>query len=198
MKNTAVERFAIDYPEALAFDLRTMPRRQVTDRILRAYKRALALDQPRFFAGLSAATGVDVDEPALSRKLFVSWDAAREMRNAGMTIGSHTVTHPVLAALPEADQHRELVDSRERIGEMLGVKPDLLAYPVGGPTAFTEATKRLARQAGYRAAFSYFGIRNVPGQIDQFAISRSAVEHDESHAQFRLNATLQTIARVGW
>ena len=79
-----------------------------------------------------------------------------------MTIGSHTVTHPILAALPEDDQHRELVDSRERIGQMLGAKPDLLAYPVGGPTAFTEVTKRLAREAGYRAAFRYFGSHNVP------------------------------------
>lgn len=197
VKNTAAEVLTITYPEALTFDLRTMPQRQVTHRILRAYKRARPLDQRRFFDGLSAGTGVDVDGPALSRDLFVSWDAAREMQNAGMTIGSHTVTHPILAALPEIDQQRELVDSRERIGEMLGAKPDLLVYPVGGPTAFTDATKRLARQAGYRAAFSYVGIRNVPGQIDQFAISRSAVEHYESHAQFRLNATLKTIAGVG-
>jgi len=197
VKRTALDAFTIDYPEALTFDLRTMSRRQVTWRILHAYKRAHGLDQPRFFAALSAATGVDVDGQALSRDLFVSWDAAREMQNAGMTIGSHTVTHPILAGLPEADQQRELVDSRERIGEMLGAKPELLAYPVGSPTAFTEATKRLARQAGYRAAFSYFGVRNLPGQIDPFAISRSAVEHDESHAQFRLNATLKTIARIG-
>jgi peptidoglycan/xylan/chitin deacetylase (PgdA/CDA1 family) len=197
VKHTAAAVVTIDYPEPLKFDLRATPPSRVTYAILRAYKRARPLDNRRFFDGLAAATGVDVDGPALSRELFVSWDAAREMRDAGMTIGSHTVTHPILASLPEADQHRELVESRERIGEVLGAAPDVLAYPVGGPTAFTEATKRLARDAGYRAAFSYIGRRNVPGRIDQFAIGRSAVEHDQSHAQFRLNAALKTIALGG-
>ena len=195
VKKTAVERLRLDYPEALEFDLRSTPRARVTYRILRAYKQAQALDQPRFFDELSAATGVDVDGPALSRELFVSWQAAREMQDAGMTIGSHTVTHPVLASLAEDAQRRELVDSRERIGQMLGAKPDLLAYPVGGPTAFTDVTRRLARDAGYRAAFRYFGGHNVAGGWDQFAISRSAVEHTESQAQFRLNAVLKTMAR---
>ena len=78
---------------------------------------------------------------------------------------------------------------------MLGTKPDVLAYPVGGPSAFTEVTKQLARQAGYRAAFSYFGVRNVPGRADMFAISRSAVKHADLYAQFRLHATLGTVGR---
>ena len=195
VKRTAVDVLRIGYPEGLEFDLRTTPRDLVTYRILRAYKQARSLDQERFFGELSSATGVDVDGPALSRELFVTWPAAREMQNAGMTIGSHTVTHPILASLPEAAQRRELVESRERIGQMLGAKPDVLAYPVGGRTAFTDVTKRLAREAGYRAAFSYFGVRNDPEQLDPFSISRVAVEHTDSHAQFRLNATLNTIAR---
>ena len=195
VKRTALDRLRFDYPEPLEFDLRSTPRARVTDHILRAYKRARLLDQQRFFDELSAATGVEVDGSALSRELFVSWEAAREMHQAGMSIGSHTVTHPILASLPEEAQRRELVDSRERIGQMLGARPDVLAYPVGGPSAFTDVTKRLAREAGYRAAFRYFGGHNVAGEWDLFAISRSAVVHTESHAQFRLNALRETIAR---
>ena len=197
VKQTAVDRLRIDYPEALEFDLRSTPRARVTYRILRAYKQAKPLDQQRFFDELSAATGVDVDAAALSRDLFMSWAAAREMHEAGMTIGSHTVTHPILASIAEDAQRHELVASRERMGQMIGATPDLLAYPVGGPTAFTDATKRLARDAGYQAAFRYFGGHNVAGDWDLFAISRSAVEHTGSHAQFRLNATVSTIARRG-
>lgn len=195
VKRTTVDTLRLAYPEPLEFDLRSTPRTRVTYRILRAYKQAQQLDQRRFFDELSAATGVDVDVQALGRNLFVTWEAAREMQDAGMTIGSHTVTHPVLSSLSEGDQRRELVESRERIGQMLGAKPDVLAYPVGGPTAFTEVTKRVARQAGYRAAFSYFGGLNQAGRTDPFAIGRSAVTQAESHAQFRLNATLGTIAR---
>jgi peptidoglycan/xylan/chitin deacetylase (PgdA/CDA1 family) len=194
IKRTSVEHLGLEYPEPMAFDLGTTPRARVTYRVLRAYKQARQLDRQRFFDGLAAGTGVEVDDRALSRDLFLSWAEAREMRSAGMTIGSHTVTHPILAAIPEDEQRREMLESRERIGEMVGLKPEALAYPVGGPSAFTEATKRIAREAGYRAAFRYFG-RNGSGPADMFAISRFAVEHTETHAQFRLNTTLNAMAR---
>lgn len=195
VKRTSVEVLTLDYPEPLTFDLRTTRRAVVTAGILRAYKRARPLDGQRFFDGFTAATGVEVDGAALSRDLFASWDALREMQAGGMTIGSHTVTHPVLASLPPEAQRRELTQSRERIGEMLGLKPDLLAYPVGGPTAFTDTTQQLAREAGYRAAFSYFGGLNHAERLAPYAIGRASVEIGESHAQFRLKAATATVSR---
>ena len=45
---------------------------------------------------------------------------------------------------------------------MVGSRPDVLTYPVGGPGAITDITKRLAREVGYRAAFSYHGGSIVP------------------------------------
>jgi peptidoglycan/xylan/chitin deacetylase (PgdA/CDA1 family) len=110
-----------------------------------------------------------------------------------MTIGSHTVTHPVLAALSEAGQRHELGESRDRIGEVIGRRPEMLAYPVGGPDAFTAATKRLAHEAGYRAAFSYSGGLNRSSNFDPFAIARLPVHHAETWPQFRLRVTWATI-----
>lgn len=198
VKRTAVDVIRLEYPEPLVFDLRSTSRARVTFGILRAYKRARPMDQQRFFDGLAESTGVEVDIHGLGRELFMSWDAAREMQNGGMTIGSHTVTHPVLSSASEDAQRFELVESRERIGQMLGSRPDVLAYPVGGATAFTEVTKQLARQAGYRAAFSYVEGLNCAGRTDRFAIGRSAVDYTDSHSQFRLNATLKTITRRAW
>lgn len=193
VKRTTVEVLRLEYPERLEFDLRTTPRARATWRILRAYKDASHLDQPRFFDELAAQTRVSVDGKKLGQTLFMSWDAAREMARAGMTIGSHTATHPVLAALPEAAQRGELLESREQIGRMVGTRPDVLAYPVGGPGAFTDLTKRLAREVGYRAAFCYHGSLNRPATTDPFAIARLEVEHTETWAQFRLRMTLRAI-----
>ena len=199
VKQTAVERLRLDYPERLDFDLRVTPRPRVAWRILRAYKDAARLDEARFFDRLAEQTRVTVDVDRLGRTLFMSWDAAREMAGAGMTIGSHTVTHPLLASLDEAAQRVELRESRERIGEMVGATPDVLAYPVGGPAAFTAATKRIAREAGYNAAFCYYGRLNRPATTDLFAISRIAVEHADTLSQFRLRTTLSGVgfARSG-
>lgn len=192
VRRTSFETISIDYPEPLTFDLRRESRPAVTAGILRAFKRARPLDRNRFFDALATATGVDVDADELAKKLFAPWAALREMQAGGMTIGSHTVTHPVLASLPEDDQLRELADSRERIGEMLGEKPALLAYPVGGPTAFTDVTQRLARDTGYSAAFTFFGGLNLAETCAPFALSRVAVHHSQSFDQFRLKAALTT------
>src|SRR5262249_2090761 len=124
VKRTAVDRMTLDYPERLEFDLRSTPRRRVIWRILRACKDARPFDESRFLDELARRTNVSVDAERLGRSLFMSWEALREMARAGMTIGSHTATHAVLASLPEAAQRRELDASRRRIGDAVGSRPE--------------------------------------------------------------------------
>jgi peptidoglycan/xylan/chitin deacetylase (PgdA/CDA1 family) len=195
VKQTKADAFGLEYPERLDFDLRATARAHAIWRILRACKDARPFDEPRFFDELATRTGVDIEAERLGRTLFMSWAAVREMALAGMTIGSHTTRHAVLAALSEPAQRRELGESRDRIGHHVGSYPDMVAYPVGGPDAFTHVTKRLAREVGYRAAFCYVGGLNRSSRIDPFAIARVPVEHGESWAQFRVRLTLATIRR---
>ena len=196
VKRTAADRLALGYPERLEFDLRSTPRARVIRRILRACKDARPFNESRFLDELVKGTDVEVDTERLGRTLFMSWDQVREMAHAGMTIGSHTATHAVLASLSDAAQRRELDASRQRIGEVVGSRPDLLAYPVGGREAFTAITKRLARDSGYRAAFSHWGGLNRPATIDPYAIARVPVEHADTTEQFRLRLTVAGIRPV--
>lgn len=193
VKRTQVETLSLEYPERLEIDLRAISPARATWRILRACKDGRPFDASRFLDELETRTRVDIDAASLGRTLFMSWDAVRHMARAGMTIGSHTASHAVLASLAEAAQRRELRVSRERIGEVTGSNPDMLAYPVGGDGAFTDVTKRLAREVGYRAAFRYSGGLNHAARIDPFAIDRVAVEHAHTWAQFRLRVTMATI-----
>lgn len=71
-----------------------------------------------------------------------------------MSVGGHARTHQLLAARAEDEQREEIAKDRERLGEMVGREPDVFAYPYGGPDSFTEATARLAGDAGYTAAFA--------------------------------------------
>ncbi|HKW12565.1 MAG TPA: polysaccharide deacetylase family protein [Gemmatimonadaceae bacterium] len=84
---------------------------------------------------------------------LMSWEQLRELQDAGMTIGSHTRTHPVLPDC-HAALHNEVAMSREDIKQHLGRAPDFFAYPFG---AWDAESAAWARTAGYRAARSYRG-----------------------------------------
>ncbi len=81
---------------------------------------------------------------------YMTWDQIRELRDAGVTIGSQTATHPHMAAQDRASNLREISASNRRFVEELGAQPDLFAYPYG--EASTEVMGLVA-EAGFTAAF---------------------------------------------
>lgn len=63
----------------------------------------------------------------------MTWSEVRELNTAGITFGSHTVTHPQLRELPREKIENELRQSRQIIEENLGTKIDSFAYPFAFP-----------------------------------------------------------------
>jgi peptidoglycan/xylan/chitin deacetylase (PgdA/CDA1 family) len=62
---------------------------------------------------------------------LASWDALRALDPRIVTIGSHTLTHPILPYLGAAELEAEVGGSRRLIEERLGREADLFAYPNG-------------------------------------------------------------------
>lgn len=89
----------------------------------------------------------------------------------GVSIGAHTMTHPLLAALDMDEQRSELSASREALGQMLGAPVPLMAYPFGKPGDLSATTQALARAAGYDAAFTTVPA-SVSADTNPFAIPR--------------------------
>jgi len=89
---------------------------------------------------------------------MLSWSMVRELAQAGLDIGSHTLTHPELAQLSFREAEEELVSSKHRLEDVVQQRVDLLAYPYGHVRSFDEETQRLVMEAGYRAA-----VTTVPG-----------------------------------
>ena len=71
-----------------------------------------------------------------------------------VTIGAHTVSHPMLARLPAEDAAREIDDSRAALAEMIGYQPAFFAYPNGQPGDFTPTTADHLRASNWRGAFT--------------------------------------------
>ena len=79
----------------------------------------------------------------------------RALAGAGMTLGAHTVNHPILARVGEKKALEEMSASKERLESLTGERVTLFAYPNGKPgTDYTQVHVGLARRTGFTAACS--------------------------------------------
>jgi peptidoglycan/xylan/chitin deacetylase (PgdA/CDA1 family) len=81
----------------------------------------------------------------------LTWPQLFRLERHGVEIGSHTITHADLPALPVADALRELRDSRRALEAHLHRTVQWLAYPYGQTDS---AVVALARKAGYVLAMT--------------------------------------------
>lgn len=112
-----------------------------------------AMQRLRAWAGVSRA-GRD-SHRALTRSELV-----RLASMSGITIGAHTVHHPVLASLGSAVQRDELATSADQLRTWTGQRVTLAAYPFGGASDVNADSESAARAAGMEAACA-----NVPGAV---------------------------------
>ena len=82
-------------------------------------------------------------------------EQVRALHSAGMEIGAHTVTHPILAEIPLGRARHEMVASRARLEEITAAPVRLFAYPNGSPRRdYYGEHAALARELGFDAAVS--------------------------------------------
>jgi peptidoglycan/xylan/chitin deacetylase (PgdA/CDA1 family) len=82
---------------------------------------------------------------------LLSPDQIREMADAGMQFGSHTLTHASLPDLSNSRLADELVGSKQAIENVTGRPVMAFSYPY---SHIDERSKRAVRDAGYSIAFS--------------------------------------------
>lgn len=78
--------------------------------------------------------------------LMMNWTEVKQIMNAGVEVGSHTVTHPPLATLSKADLDRELQLSKAEFFNNTGVNTRVISYPVG---SYNQQVKEASLRAGY-------------------------------------------------
>jgi peptidoglycan/xylan/chitin deacetylase (PgdA/CDA1 family) len=170
----AVERLAQEpavgnhLPAWLTACLAPLPAGALPREVARGIVRRLnALERPErdrtVAALLAAAPGAS---PAGDDLL--TWDQAREMRRAGVELGSHTVSHAFLDELSPAEARREIEESLDRLAAELGAPARLFAYPRG---RVAEPLRALLRDAGVLAAVTTELGDNRPG-ADLLALHR--------------------------
>jgi peptidoglycan/xylan/chitin deacetylase (PgdA/CDA1 family) len=169
---------AVDLPRWFSVPIQLdEPERQVAVRtLLRKYKTIPAPGTEDYLYALAEATGSGRYSAASGKPVWMTWDMIRKMRTAGMTIGGHTVNHPVLSQMPRDGQMEEIGGCGKRIADELGEPMKYFSYPVGGPKAFNDDTRSCLRDAGVEFAFSYYGGFAKLGAWDNYDMPRIAVE----------------------
>lgn len=96
----------------------------------------------------SATTGFSPSAAQRARFDPLSWDDLTGLDPALISVGSHTLTHPILPTLDDATLAHELDASRALLERRLGRPAELFCYPNGS----TDERVRAAAARAYRAA----------------------------------------------
>lgn len=124
--------------------------------------------------------------PVDAPRVMLTWDEVREMQALGMTIGSHTMTHPNLPSAGVAAARQELLDSKHRLEQEIGAPVTMFSYPNGGAERYlTPEIQQAVRSAGYAAAATSRNAFAQPGS-DLYALERIEVEERVEDLAFAL------------
>jgi len=167
------------------------------DRLGYAARRLLGADRPRaeallgsagddrtlVTAAMERAKGLPPEErlafvarvegalPGAARPAWdglMSWEQLRALSRSGHEVGSHSVTHPILPLVDDAQLAREVAGSKARLEAELGVPCESFCYPNGD---CDERVVEAVRRAGYLRAVTTAWGPNAPG-ADPFRLTR--------------------------
>jgi peptidoglycan/xylan/chitin deacetylase (PgdA/CDA1 family) len=107
-----------------------------------------------------------------SERLMLNWDEIKEMVGDGITIGSHSHSHPILSRMPVDEAKQEISRSKMIIEEQLGVPAKHFAFPNGERDDFSEELREHSRGVGIRSVTSLIHGANYDGRGDLFNLKR--------------------------
>jgi len=88
-------------------------------------------------------------------RLMTDADGVRRLAAAGMEIGAHTHTHPILMRLTPAEAEQDIARGRDELKSILGHAPQLFAYPNGRlGKDYSAEHVAIVERLGFDAAFT--------------------------------------------
>jgi peptidoglycan/xylan/chitin deacetylase (PgdA/CDA1 family) len=112
----------------------------------------------------------------------MSIEQLRHLSSELVTVGSHTLTHPNLCLVDQAQACREISDSRTELQRILNIDVSLFSFPYG---AFNSTLIQTCRDAGYERVFTTLPVLAFGG-LKEFVSGRVTVEPTDWPIEFRL------------
>ena len=125
-------------------------RQQAITMIIGAIKYLPPAQRLQLVAEIAGRAGATLPDDLMMRT-----DQVLALHRAGMQIGAHTVSHPILARLSDDEARREIGESKRTLEGVIGSRIGLFAYPNGKPAEdYSPRCVKLARELGFDAAVS--------------------------------------------
>jgi peptidoglycan/xylan/chitin deacetylase (PgdA/CDA1 family) len=143
-------------------------------------KRILKYEAPtsersRVIDALFAELGAD--ERKLCDELYLTWEDARALSQAGIELGGHTVNHEILSRLDRAGAEREVAGSRLALERKLALDSASFAYPFGRRWDYGRETQEAVRAAGFaNAATTHAGTNGA--STNPYELKRIMIDED--------------------
>jgi peptidoglycan/xylan/chitin deacetylase (PgdA/CDA1 family) len=152
--------------------------------------RAGFIETSRIQFGLPDQWNAECTKDEAQRRRFglLNGNELRQLVDLGMSIGSHTLNHPMLSQQNSELAWREISESRSLLENAVGKPVWALAYPFGDPASVTTREMQMAEQAGFECAFMNIG-GGFGAQLPRFALPRVHVSADMSLAEFEAHVS---------
>lgn len=110
-------------------------------------------------------------------RMMMDWSQVRELAQSGLvTIGAHTVTHPILSKVSTEQAWQEIAESKRIIEQQTDLPVHYFSYPNGTADDFTDESVEIVKSSGYLAACTAIKGYNRPGD-DLFRLKRIDVTY---------------------
>jgi peptidoglycan/xylan/chitin deacetylase (PgdA/CDA1 family) len=126
------------------------------------------------------------DSCLAARFLALDKSGLQQLAAAGMTIGAHSLSHPILARASDDLAWKEIAESKTALEKVLGQPVWAFGYPFGNAATVTQRDLKFAELTGFQCSFMNtgggFGATNY-----RFAIPRVHVTANMSLSEFEAN-----------
>ena len=109
---------------------------------------------------------------AASPPMVLDWEELRRLSKAGVAIGPHTRTHPLLSQVPEEQVAAEVLGSIEDIRREIGDCLPVFCYPSGD---HNDAVVRVVARCGIEIAVSTNDGHNDLRTVDRLRLRRTSI-----------------------
>jgi peptidoglycan/xylan/chitin deacetylase (PgdA/CDA1 family) len=140
-----------------------------------------------------------VDIAKICEQQCMSWEQVGELaKDPLVTIGAHTVNHPILTKIPTAKVTAELKMSRAVIEGAIGTAPAHFAYPFGQRYSAGQREFRIARDLGFKTALTTRPGVIFPEHINQpWSLPRISLNGDYQQLRY-LRVLISGAATALW
>jgi len=111
----------------------------------------------------------------------LTWDQLRKLTKEGLTLGSHTRTHPIMTQVTADTMREEVKGSQEDLKREMGTALPIFCYPNGN---HNNTVVSVVRDEGIRLAFTTLSGENKSESLDLLRLRRVVITPRTSIAVF--------------